>query len=350
MNDQNMAQVDLTFSYPAGRLPDSALEASYQALRAGQTHYVDVPGIGPLREALARYLDEEFAMAYDSNEMLITAGVQEGRFLTIQVLAEKFGQIAIPAVVDPGVQQVRGVRPPAVVEIPVGAANGYLPTMAAIRATLAAGSRLLYLELPSRLTGEVYSREDVEELLALLDEFEAGLICDQGLAPWVDLARFASPAAHSERTNRVAVLGEVWPGIGLDHCFVGYIAAPAEWIGPLRSQKQMMAICTSSASQFAALEAGHSFAGQRALLLPQLWRNRQRAVALAQQLGWTVLSGGTSCLLAVQLTEEENTKSQPALQKAGYRVVDGASFGVPNAIRLAVTTDERIIKALSCLT
>jgi arginine:pyruvate transaminase len=339
---------DLSVSQPQVTMDEAVVKAATQALRDGQTHYVDVPGIGPLREAFAAYLQEAYGAAYESNHVLVTAGVQESRFLTLQKVGEQFEQIAIPAVVHPGVRRALGTRPRSVSEIAVGEENGYLPTVEVIHQRLESGFRLLYLESPSRLTGKVYSAEEVAALNALLQEFDAGLIVDQGLAAWVANDEYRSFAAGQGAVERVAVLGEAWPGMGLNSWFIGFIATPQKWFEPMRSQKQIMAICTSTASQYAALEAGQHFQERHTAHLAQLAHNRSRAADLARKAGLVPLPGEANAVMAVPVTGV-NSKVQETLRQAGYDVADGAVFGADGILRLSTTLDETTSMALRSL-
>ena len=64
-------------------LDERIIASASEAMEAGQTHYVDVPGVGPLREALADYLNSACGSAYAAGNIIVTAGMQEARFLTI---------------------------------------------------------------------------------------------------------------------------------------------------------------------------------------------------------------------------------------------------------------------------
>ena len=205
---------DLRSSHPSAQVDQNVIDAAMQALHDGQTHYVDVPGIAPLRSSLANFLNAENGSTYEPSEILVTAGVQESRFLTIQKIGEAFEGILIPEVIHPGVRQALGTRPPAITELAVDPAT-MLPTLIAIRQALEGGGRLIYLESPSRLTGKAYNNNEVTALANLVDEFEAAVIWDQGLAPWVSDGNYTSLASQSNIREQVAVLGEAWPGMGL---------------------------------------------------------------------------------------------------------------------------------------
>ncbi|MFV9504481.1 MAG: aminotransferase class I/II-fold pyridoxal phosphate-dependent enzyme [Oscillochloridaceae bacterium umkhey_bin13] len=144
-------------------------------------------------------------------------------------------------------------------------AQGMLVEPAALRAALEAGARLVYLEAPVRLTGASYPAATLQAIAELAVEYEAGLIIDQGLAPWSD-APVAGAILASTGMTRTALLGELLPGLGLQSWQIGYLVADEAWLPAIQSLKQVMAICTSTASQFAALEAMEHSAGAWASL------------------------------------------------------------------------------------
>lgn len=339
---------DLRGDQPHGRPTAGITSAAAQALQSGQTHYVDVPGIAPLRTAVASYLKEAFGQAYETENILITAGVQESRFLTIQKIGEQFEELVMPAVVHPGVRQVLGVRDIPFREIPVTEGDGMLVSLDAARAALKPGRRVLYLESPSRLTGQAYPQQAVAELVALVREYDAALIWDQGLAPWQSEGAYVAPVGTGEEFDQVVVFGEAWPGTGLDSWFIGYIAAGPTLLEPMRSQKQIMAICTSTASQYAAVAAKDVFIEQSGPMQKKLVEVRNQVAAIADELALNPLPGNTASLLALRPAGGGSTVQQ-ALDRAGFAISDGAAFGAPGVLRLKITPDNTTVEALRSL-
>lgn len=301
------------------------IAASSGAMEAGHTHYVPVPGIPELREAIAGFLDA----GYESGHVLVTAGMQEARFLTIQLIGKDHGGVAVPAVVHPGVMRAAGTRPLAITRMDVD--ERQLATTDAIKSALAAGTKLIYLESPSRLTGAAYSADEVSAIADTLKAHDAGVIWDQGFAPWSDAA--PSIAGIDGMADRTAVIGEAFPGSGLASWYIGYIAALEAWFPPMQSQKQIMAICTSTASQYAALEAATLFTETHAGRVSQLGKQRDAVLAAAQAAGVSVLDGDAVNVVAVEVTDAH----MQTLTDAGYTVADGADFGAPGLARLLVS-------------
>lgn len=314
-------------------LDERIIAAASEALEAGQTHYVDVPGITPLREAIAEYLNTSFAAPCQSDNIIVTAGVQESRFLTIQKIGENFDSIGVPAVAHPGVQKALGVRARNIVSLKVDADRGYLPSLDAIAEAVAGGCQLLYLESPSRLSGAAYTSDDVAAIGQLLSASGAAAICDQGLAPWVD-GGCRSLASTEESPAQVTTIGEAFPGMGLASWYIGYIAAPEDQIPAMQSQKQIMAICTSTAAQYAALEASSLFQAAHPPRIAQLKRLKSEVKDTAQDLNLDVIAGGALNLIALRASDGAAAK----LRAAGFDCADGADFGAPAVIRLNVNT------------
>ncbi|MCY4020276.1 MAG: pyridoxal phosphate-dependent aminotransferase [Chloroflexi bacterium] len=325
------ADSDLEADGMRAPLDERIIAAASAALEDGQTHYVDVPGIGPLRDAVAEYLNGAVGAHYRAGNVVITAGLQEARFLSIQMIGEQYDSIALPAVVHPGVRKALGVRSRNPKTMPADPAQGYLAPLDAIAQAAADGCRLFYLESPSRLSGAAYAADEVAAISQIVADKDAAVIWDQGLAPWVEGA-YASLAALDSDCARTAAIGEAYSGMGLASWFVGYIAAPEAWVPAMQSQKQIMAICTSTASQYAALEADQLYTEARARQLSRLGGLRADLLSAAGQAGLSVVGGETVNVIALRLSEDNANK----LRRAGIDFAAGRLFGAPDVIRLNV--------------
>ncbi|MBW4438551.1 MAG: aminotransferase class I/II-fold pyridoxal phosphate-dependent enzyme [Pleurocapsa minor GSE-CHR-MK-17-07R] len=307
-------------------LDERIIAGASEAMEAGHTHYVDVPGIGPLRAAIAEYLRGATGADTQAANVIVTAGIQESRFLTIQMIGENFDRIALPAVVHPGARRALGVRPMPIETLACDEAAGYLPAVAEIQRALESGVRLVYLESPSRLTGAVYSAADTTAIAQLASQHQATIIWDQGLSPWAEQA--VSLAGQSAPGAQIVTIGEAFPGMGLASWFIGYIAAPVALIPPMQSQKQIMAICTSTSAQYAALEASKLFGEQQPAQAARLQQTQAALRALlADSNSATALPGSTGTVLAV--------RAQGAA--SGADLADGADFGAPGVVRITVS-------------
>lgn len=325
--------LDLAADAVVGPLDERIIEATGAALDAGHTHYEPVPGIDDLRAALAQHLSEATDADWSAANVLVTAGMQEGRFLTLQLIDAGDGPPALPEVLHPGVRKALGARPRETVSLAVDAERR-LPTLDSIRAALEGGSRLLYMESPSRLTGATLDADEMGAIAAMLAEHDAGAIIDRGLAPWV-AGGAAAPA------GQVALIGEAFPGSGIASWQAGYLAAPEAWLPPIQSQKQIMAICTATPAQFGALEAGHLYAQEQPARLQHMQALRARLEESARSAGLDPLPGGAANVLALSPGVAQKERGLSRLADAGYRVADGGDFGAADVLRLTVSDAAR---------
>lgn len=336
---------DLSVDHPTvPPLPD-VIERAVRALKEGQTHYVDVPGIGPLRETLAGYLHDMGLACFQQDNVLVTAGMQEARFLSIQIVGDQLSSLALPSVVHPGARKAAGVRRLDIRSMATCEASGFLPRVSEIRKALERGSKLLYLESPVRLTGAAFDVVSVREIAQAIAEFDAAVIWDQGLAPWV--ADYASLGAEPGMEERVVVLGEAWPGMGLESWLVAYIAAREDWWEEMRKQKQVMSICTNTPSQFAATRAAETYPALHEKQWSELAHYREEALDLARGLLVEPVTGVAVNLLAWRAQYPEQAKG--ALRDGGFSFADGSDFGAPGVLRLSVTPENTIAEAVKSL-
>jgi aspartate aminotransferase len=154
------------FSPQQFRIPAKLEQLIGEALAAGETNYPPSDGVKELRQAVMRFYQASFGLAYPLESTLIAGGSRPIIFA------------AYAAVVDPGdkviyptpswnnnhyTYLVRGVP----VEIVVGPETNFLPTAEQIRPHIRE-ARLLCVNTPLNPTGTVMAREEVQAIARLV--------------------------------------------------------------------------------------------------------------------------------------------------------------------------------------
>jgi aspartate/methionine/tyrosine aminotransferase len=192
-------------------------DAIEEALDRGETHYTDRPGILPLRERIAELLKRRFALEISAkNDVIVTCGMTEARFLVTQQVLQPGDTIAAPEFDEPlyGATILRRLQ---MTEAPGDARALYLTS-----------------SIPeSKLRGYIEAAPSAAFLIYEVDE--------QG-------SRF-HPAQLPGCQHRIMTLGT----LGADSWSVGYLASPGVFSSGLRGFKQALTICTTSLSQWAVL-------------------------------------------------------------------------------------------------
>lgn len=214
------AHAPITAAIDAPPVSEAVIDAAMEALRRGETHYTDRPGILPLRQLVSARLKRDFNVDIAAKDITITCGVTEARFVALKLLLPADGTLlnASPAL-------------------------GEVNDIGRLIGAMAADSPFARIDV-------MYTtlRTAGSEIPATLNPPTAWIIWDTSV---VGNPSFQPFRAYPDNASRVVVIG------GLDNVLpgwrVGWLAG-SEVAEKLRSLKQSLTICTTSVSQWAAVE------------------------------------------------------------------------------------------------
>lgn len=328
---------DLSGDHPVFDLAPEVRANTRAALDRGETHYADVPGVAELRDETARALRAWGLNVNGADGLIITAGEQEARFLAIQMLAHLGYRVLLPEVVHPGARKAAALGRVDVGRVAMDPMT-LMPDVSSVRRALAGGRAALYLESPNRLTGKVIDRRPLTTIAEEVTRSDGIAIWDAALAPWVpEDVDYAMAAALPGMAERTVTIGSLWSGTGIEGWLAAYLAGPPSLLTQGKNLKQILAICTTTPAQWAALgalqrrEIGHR--ARRDLLL----KHKRNAAALLPSI---VLPGETASVIAVRLPEPVTLTGLP------FRPMPGDAFGAPGCLRFTVTPDGEVVDAL----
>jgi aspartate aminotransferase len=202
-------------------IAEGVIEAAIQALKDGKTHYTDRPGILGLRKRVTEYLQRHFNVTLKPDEVTITCGATEARFVVIKRLVKSDGVI-VCAGDNSSIQ---------------GAAQ--LVGAGITRVSSTENIRLLYAT----------PNDDVAVLKPLLEaaaSYKWWVVWDVSHKT----ANNFHPAQDTALASKVISIGsfsDSMPGWR-----VGWMAG-SEMADKLRAYKQSMTICSTSISQWAGM-------------------------------------------------------------------------------------------------
>jgi aspartate/methionine/tyrosine aminotransferase len=128
---------------------------------------------------------------------------------------------------------------------------------------------------------------------------------------------------------------------------VGYLAASNETVGVIRTYKQIISICTSTAAQYGAIAAASIYPEYHSRQLESLAETRESSLDRARARGLDPIEGATANILTISVTDVPHALA--SLTTAGISAADGAEFGAPGIIRLAATSDDTVLDAIEIL-
>jgi len=163
-----------------GFTPDQHLvESAFQAVREGFNLYGPMPGVLPLREALARKTAKLYGAQYDPNtEITVTAGGLEAVYATITALVHAGDEVIY---FDPAFEcyeptvRLQGATP-VPIKIP-------LDTMKIdwdqVQAAITPRTRMIIVNTPHNPTGSVLDQNDIERLIAVTRGTDIVILSDE---------------------------------------------------------------------------------------------------------------------------------------------------------------------------
>ena len=326
---------ELVQSYSYKDLDGEAIKASYSALKSGQTHYVDVPGIPELRAAAAEYAMSHGVQNVTSDNIIITSGVQESRFLASQVVTAPGGKVALPKVSHPGNRLALSLRGCQVHELDCDEQSGWLVAADMLNSDGAVGADTILMENPSRFSGAIYQ----SNLLSKLGSNGQTAVIDIGLSPWLNSADQAMQINLEDPNRSVIAVGELWPGLGIEPQGLGFIAAPMGIAEKIVSMKQVLSICTSTAAQYAALEVSTSWSDDFEKIRANLQSSIGTAGDASGQMEIELFASSVNCFIVAKGIEESQINS--LVQASGSALTghyeSGNIFGVDDAVQFSVS-------------
>jgi N-succinyldiaminopimelate aminotransferase len=253
--------INLGQGFPDFDGPDAVREAAVEALRGGVNQYAQSPGAPSLRRAIAQHAQRFHGHAVDADTMVtVTSGATEALLAAILGLVDPGEEVVLfePAYDSYAASVLMAGAVPRYVRLhPPDAAHPqwwYAPD--ALRRAFSPRTRLVVVNTPHNPTGKVFTRQELEELGALCEEFDALLLSDEVYEHLVYApARHVRPAtlpALAPRTVTVSSAGKTFSFTGWK---VGWAIAPPPLRDAVQRAHQFITFATASPLQEAVATA-----------------------------------------------------------------------------------------------
>ena len=181
-------------------------DACAKALADGQTKYAPTPGIPALRKAIAEdYTRRGFTGIADAN-VVVSPGGKMSCYLAILATISAGDEVIIPApywVSYPEMVKLAGGTP---VVVNAEDVTGFKITPAQLTAALTPKTRMVIINSPSNPTGAVYTRAELEALVAICVKSNVWIMSDEIYENLVyDGQTTCSPATFSPEAARLTI-------------------------------------------------------------------------------------------------------------------------------------------------
>jgi aspartate aminotransferase len=155
------------------------VEAAVEALHAGATHYVPAPGIPPLREAVAAFLERTGRMRVTPDRVVVTPGAKPIMFFTILALANEGDEVLYPDPGFPMYESITSFTGAVPVPVPLRERNGFRIDTDELERLITDRSRLLIINSPHNPCGSALTREDCDAIAAIALRHDLTVLSDE---------------------------------------------------------------------------------------------------------------------------------------------------------------------------
>ncbi len=323
--------------------PQPVIDAGIRALAEGRTHYTPAVGLAALRERIAGFYRDRYAVSVQPERIVVTPGASAALQLVTAALVNPGDKVLMA---DPGypcnrnfVYLVNGEP----VGIPVTADTGYQPSPEQVEAHWSQDTAALLVASPSNPTGTLLDAKTLHSFHEITRTRGGALVVDEIYHGLVYGEMAATALAISED---VFVINSFSKYFGMTGWRLGWLVAPLAMVPEIDKLAQNLFLAAPTLSQHAALRAFDSdnleilegrreaFRERRDYLLPAL-----------RKLGFDipVTPAGAFYLYAdcSRFTTDSYAFSQRLLEEAGVAITPGTDFGAfrpERHVRFAYTT------------
>ncbi|UTW08966.1 pyridoxal phosphate-dependent aminotransferase [Pseudomonas benzenivorans] len=244
--------LNLSQGFPDFEGPQALRDAVGRHIAAGHNQYAPLAGLPALRQQVAAKIARSYGRRVDmDNEVTISPGATQGIFCAIQALIRPGDEVIVfdPCYdsYEPSVELAGG----RCVHVPL-ALPGFAIDWQRLGEALSAKTRLIILNSPHNPSGALISREELDQLAALIRDRDIYLVSDEVYEHLVfDGARHASILAHEELYRRAFVVSSFGKTYHVTGWKTGYVVAPPALTAELRKVHQYVSFCGVTPLQWA---------------------------------------------------------------------------------------------------
>src|SRR4051794_2270462 len=275
--------IHLEVGQPGTPAPDAVLDAARAALAQERIGYTDARGIATLREAIAGHYEEQYGLAVDPGEVVVTTGSSAAFQLAFLAAFEAGDRVALAAPGYPAYRNILSALGLEPVLIEVGPNAHYQPNPELLESVIKSGGNIagLIVASPANPTGTMIPAPELARLAAWCRERDIRLISDEiyhGIT-------YEMPAQTARAFGRdIVVVNSFSKYYSMTGWRLGWMLVPPELARSVECLAQNFYVSPPSLSQLAATAAF----GCRAELDAHVARyraNRDLLIAMLKEVG-----------------------------------------------------------------
>lgn len=341
--------IDLGIGEPDFRTPEFVSAAGIASIEQGFTQYTPVPGIMPLRQAIADHITRETGHPANANGIVVSCGAKHALFNACFALFGPGDTVLIPVpywTSYPALVQLARATPRFVTTQDAG----FKITVGDLERAYTPDVRGMFINTPSSPAGTVYTRDELTAILQWAKAHDVWVISDEIYSKICFTAERAPSVLDCEASllTKVVVVDGASKSFAMTGWRLGYSYSSVDVARELATLQSHVTSNAAAASQYAALAAYKDearakpavaamvriFAQRRDKVIAQLKEQVPQAIPVVPE-------GAFYIFLRVDgyFTDSVKTSSDFCswlLEKTGVALVPGVAFGDDRYVRLGL--------------
>lgn len=249
---QEHQAINLSQGFPDFPCNEALISAVNQSMLKGMNQYAPMPGLMPLREEIAKLIQDKYGASYDPNsEITVTSGATEALFCAIMSTVREGDEVIvlepaydsyIPAI------ELAGANPVCVaLEFP-----DYSVNWDSVKRLINRNTRAIILNTPHNPTGAILKQEDIEQLEKLVSQNGIFIISDEVYEHIIfDKNEHQSLAKYPNLRDKTFIVSSFGKTFHTTGWKVGYCVGPEYMMKEFRKIHQFVTFSTSTPFQAA---------------------------------------------------------------------------------------------------
>ena len=334
--------------------PKNISDATIDALKNGNTHYVSSFGLVEFRQKICEYIEKSRGFKPTLEQVLVTPGANIVIFYAINCLVDPREEIIFP---DPGFPtysaaiKMCNASP---VRIPLLESNEFRMNPDDIEKSITKKTKMIIINSPQNPTGSVMTKDEIKATYEIAEKHDLFLYSDEIYSKLIyDNNRYSSPSIFDKCKDRTILADGFSKAYAMTGWRLGSVVGPSDIIEKMQLLLETTSSCVSPFIQKAGIEA---IDGEQTFHEYMYNEYRKRRELIVRELNSIeniscVMPGGAFYVF-INIKKTNMTSEQFCdyiLEDANVAILPGTSFGKfgEGYVRMCYAVkQERIIDAV----
>lgn len=339
--------IDFTLGDPDIPTHKDICESAYKATLEGKTRYAPNAGLPALREVIASYTSKGTPYEYKAENVAVTFGATEAIYLAFMALLNPGDEVVILApywVQYENIVKLLGAKPVIVDEFD----HDFEPSLESIKTAITPKTRAIVVNSPNNPSGYIYSDSFLKSISEIAAAYNLCIFADEVYKTLIYNKEYTSIAKYCPK-EQLFIFNSFSKMFAMTGWRVGYVVAEEEFIKTIVKLQQNIAVCVTTPSQYAAIEAMTN-ADTYTTLLQERFASRRNTLCQeldkCDKISCLAPDGTFYAFLDISATGlDSKTFCFSLLENEHVAVIPGIAFGdaFDKYVRLAFTLNEDCI-------